>query len=170
MFGPGRRRALLAVSLAIVFVRPAPVSTRSDSGRGKNADSKAAPTLGVEPNLGQTEPAVRFSARGVGFMLSLTDRGAELALGRTGPEGRALVLGIRVARGDHSSPIPRDPLKGRANYFRGRDPAHWIVDVPRYARVTYPTVRPGVDLVFHGEEGRLEYDFVVAPGATVQDV
>lgn len=171
MFGRGRRRALLAVSLAIVFVRPAPVSSRSDSGRGKNdADSKSAPTLGFEPNLGQTDPAVRFNARGAGFMLSLTDRGAELALGRTAPEGRALVLGIRVARGDNSSPIPRDPLKGRANYFRGRDPAHWIVDVPRYARVTYPNVRPGVDLVFHGEEGRLEYDFVVAPGATVQDV
>jgi hypothetical protein len=35
--------------------------------------------------------------------------------------------------------------------------------------VTYPEVRPGVDLVFHGEEGRLEYDFVVAPGASTAD-
>jgi hypothetical protein len=83
--------------------------------------------LGLEPNRGQTDPAVRFNARGVGFMLSLTDRGAELALRGVTPEGRALVLGIRVARGANSRPVPRDPLKGKANYFRGRDPAQWIV-------------------------------------------
>src|SRR3712207_8598756 len=31
--------------------------------------------------------------------------------------------------------------------------------------VRYPRVWPGTDLVFHGERGKLEYDFVVAPGA-----
>jgi hypothetical protein len=37
--------------------------------------------------------------------------------------------------------------------------------VPTYGRVHYDEVYPGVDLVYYGNQQRLEYDFVVAPGA-----
>ncbi len=37
--------------------------------------------------------------------------------------------------------------------------------IPSYARVEYEDVYPGVNLVFHGNQGKLEYDFVVRPGA-----
>ena len=37
--------------------------------------------------------------------------------------------------------------------------------MPSYGRVTYDDVYPGVDLVFFGNQRRLEHDFVVAPGA-----
>jgi len=36
--------------------------------------------------------------------------------------------------------------------------------VPTYAQVKYENVYPGVDLIYYGNRGRLEYDFVVAPG------
>src|SRR5262249_843524 len=29
---------------------------------------------------------------------------------------------------------------------------------------------PGIDIVFHGNEGRLEYDFVVSPGASISNI
>jgi hypothetical protein len=124
--------------------------------------------LAFEANLGQTGAAVRFVARGAGFGVWLTDRGATLALRDAG--GAAdVVLGLEMAAAAHADAVPSDRLRGSASYFRGSDPARWVVGAPRYARVTYPSLHPGVDLVFHGEEGRLEYDFIVAPGATPED-
>jgi uncharacterized repeat protein (TIGR01451 family) len=59
-----------------------------------------------------------------------------------------------------------DPLPGKSNYLTGSDPATWHTDVPTYAKVRYSDVYPGIDLVYYGnQEGRLEHDFVVAPGA-----
>ena len=34
---------------------------------------------------------------------------------------------------------------------------------PHYAKVGYKGVYPGVDLVYYGNEGQLEYDYVLAP-------
>jgi hypothetical protein len=68
-----------------------------------------------------------------------------------------------------ANPNPRivgmDELPGKSNYFIGNDPKKWRTNVPNYARVKYANVYPGVDLVYYGNQGRLEYDFVVAPGA-----
>ena len=58
-----------------------------------------------------------------------------------------------------------DELPGKSNYFIGNDPAKWRTNIPTYAKVKYQGVYPGVDLVYYGNQGRLEYDFVVAPGA-----
>ena len=58
-----------------------------------------------------------------------------------------------------------DPVPGRTDYFIGHDPAKWRTNVPSFSRVRYTDVYPGVDLVFYGNQRRLEYDFIVAPGA-----
>ena len=57
------------------------------------------------------------------------------------------------------------PLPGKSNYFIGNNPAKWHRDIPQFARVRYQSVYPGVDLVYYGNQGQLEYDFEVAPGA-----
>ena len=54
--------------------------------------------------------------------------------------------------------------EGVSNYFIGPKES-WRTNVPRYTRVRYPGVYEGIDLVFHGAEQQLEYDFVVSPGA-----
>jgi photosystem II stability/assembly factor-like uncharacterized protein len=59
-----------------------------------------------------------------------------------------------------------DPLPVKSNYFIGNDPEKWRTEVPSYARVKYEEVYPGVDLIFYGNQGQLEYDFIVAPEAT----
>ena len=56
-------------------------------------------------------------------------------------------------------------LPGKSNYFIGNDPKKWRTDVPNYARVKYQDIYPGVDLVYYGNQGQLEYDFLVAPGS-----
>ncbi|MBI4637939.1 MAG: SBBP repeat-containing protein [Candidatus Rokubacteria bacterium] len=58
-----------------------------------------------------------------------------------------------------------DQLPGRVNYFLGNDPARWRTNIPTYARVRYRDVYPGIDLVYDGKRRRMEFDFVVAPGA-----
>jgi hypothetical protein len=63
-----------------------------------------------------------------------------------------------------------DELPGRSNYFIGNDSNKWRTNVPTYAKVAYKDVYPGVDLVYHGDQRQLEYDFVVAPGATPDDI
>ena len=35
---------------------------------------------------------------------------------------------------------------------------------PNIGRVKYDSVYPGIDQIFHGNEGNLQYDFVIAPG------
>src|SRR5262249_30987367 len=47
----------------------------------------------------------------------------------------------------------------------GNDPLKWRTNVTTYARVKYANVYSGVDLFYYGNQGQLEYDFVVQPGA-----
>ena len=58
-----------------------------------------------------------------------------------------------------------DELPGKSNYFLGNDPSQWRTNVPTYRRVAFDQVYPGIDVVYYGNQRRLEYDFVVAPGA-----
>ena len=61
-------------------------------------------------------------------------------------------------------------LEAKSHYFLGNDPARWQKDVPSFERVRYDSVYPGIDLVFYGKEGELEYDFVLGPGADLRKV
>ena len=58
-----------------------------------------------------------------------------------------------------------DELPGTTNYFLGNDPTRWRTRVPTFAKVHYTGVYPGIDLIYYGNQRRLEYDFVVAPHA-----
>src|SRR5207247_7161052 len=61
--------------------------------------------------------------------------------------------------------VPVDGLPGGRHDVAGNVPRRWHTAVPRYGRVRYEDVYPGVDLVYHGSAVRIEYDLVVAPGA-----
>jgi len=59
-----------------------------------------------------------------------------------------------------------NPLPGTANYFLGNDSAKWNTAIPTFGKVRFAAVYPGIDLVYYGNQRQLEYDFVVAPGAS----
>jgi hypothetical protein len=67
-------------------------------------------------------------------------------------------------------PIGAVPLPGVANYFIGSNPAAWHTNIPTYRQVRYTDVYSGVDLVYYGNQGQLEYDFVVAPGSSAAPI
>ncbi|MEZ5365105.1 MAG: hypothetical protein R2748_22960 [Bryobacterales bacterium] len=113
-----------------------------------------------ERNLGQSHADVRYQARGEGYALFLTEREAVFSLA----ESRALRMSLAGGRAP-SAIHARERQPQRTNYIIGTDASKWNVGVPHFASVEYKSVYPGVDWVFHSAEDRLEYDFVVAPGA-----
>ena len=133
--------------------------------------------LSFEANQGQTDSRVAFLARGAGFTLFLTPEEAVLSfversarqslreqLGFAGSGGAGVRM--RVVGADPAARIVGQQQRdGVANYFIGNDPGAWQTGVPTFASVRYAGVYPGIDLVYYGNEGRLEYDFIVAPGA-----
>ncbi len=143
--------------------------------------------LSFEQNSGQTDPRVRFLAHGGGYTLFLTDQEATLRLDslrqdRPNPLERTAVpdsskrtrsVAVRFALAQ-SNPHPKvhglEIQPGHSNYFVGNDPAKWHRNVPQFAQVKYDGVYPGVDLVYYGNQGRLESDYIVAPGADAQQI
>ena len=163
---------------------------RAASGRIQ-ANSRALP-LAFERNQGQSDSQVEYMARGDGYILFLTANDAVFSFhpssaqsktsgGRRTIERRTMnppnpgngksdfggVIRMQLA-GANSLPkiAASERLVGTINYFLGNDPSKWQTNVAHYARVSYQEVYPGVNLAFHGVQRQLEFDFVVAPGAS----
>ncbi|MDX6672495.1 MAG: hypothetical protein QOI91_2858, partial [Solirubrobacteraceae bacterium] len=115
--------------------------------------------LSFAPNVGQAPAVARFVARASGVGVALGSRGLTVGVARRG----TVSFGFPGAR--RSLPVGQRALPGRVNYLLGNDRSRWRTGVPTFARVRYPALWPGVDAVFYGNGGQLEYDFVVAPGA-----
>jgi Domain of unknown function DUF11/Beta-propeller repeat len=126
--------------------------------------------LVFESNQGQSDARVKFLARGAVYGLFLTTDSAVLTLQHStataehSVETSPLSMTL-VNRNPHVQVRGEDQLPGRSNYFIGNDPAKWHRDIPQFARVRYASLYPGIDLIFYGNRGRLEYDFEVAPGS-----
>jgi hypothetical protein len=157
----------LVLSLALVASL---VTVRSGASKGLAASgsiathatlqSMAALPLSFEVNRGQTDREVRFLARGGGVTLFLTDTEAVLA---TSPaKGRESVVRLQLAGASHVQPVGVQELPGKVNYLIGR---HRWTHIPTYARVVYRNIYPHIDLSYYGRKGRLEYDWVLHPGA-----
>ncbi len=183
-------RAIAAI-VAVVCLGPpaASMSTspmpRAGRDRGAEAATGSRPSLdelpmAFEPNVGQTDARVKFLARGRGYGVFATSDEIVLALAASRPEsprredGReektrashADVLRMRVDGVASGATIAGErPLAGTSNYIRGGDPGSHIAGIETYEAVRYSGVYEGIDLVLHGSQRDLEYDFVVAPGA-----
>jgi uncharacterized repeat protein (TIGR01451 family) len=121
-----------------------------------------------EPNQGQADPRVRFLARGAGYSLFLDATGAMLAMQTAhASAGRSeQFVGMKlVGANPAAATAGTDPLPGKSNYILGNNPRQWHTGIPQFSGARYQSVYPGIDLVFYGNQGRLEYDFRVAPGA-----
>jgi Beta-propeller repeat len=121
--------------------------------------------LRFEANQGQADAAVRFSARGAGYAVYLTDHEAVLALRSSGKRDADVVRMQLQGANTVVAPIGLDRLPGESNYFIGNDPSQWRTSVPASAKVRFSAVYDGIDLVYYGNQQRLEYDFAVAPHA-----
>jgi len=122
--------------------------------------------LSFEANQGQANSQVRFTSRTGAYTLFLTKSEAVLAFPAGGNRRNAATFRMQLAGANPNlNPSGADQLPGVVNYFVGSDPAKWRSNIPTYRKVQYPSVYPGIDLVYYGNQRQLEYDFVVAPQA-----
>lgn len=136
--------------------------------------------LSFEANLGQTDKQVNFLARGKGYSVFLTPTEVVLTLRQTQGEPAATqpsglsqksVVRLQLVGSNPTAQVKSlKQLPGKSNYLIGKDSSKWHTDVAHYAKVQYQAVYPGIDLVYYGNQGQLEYDFVVTPGATPQNI
>ncbi len=108
-----------------------------------------------EPNRGQTDSTVKYLARGPQGAVfytanSMVFQGVRIEFAGADPEG--------AWEGS-------DPVTDTISYYTGRDAAKWVRDLPRYRRLLRRHLYPGIDAAWYGSEGRLEYDFLLAPHA-----
>jgi hypothetical protein len=121
--------------------------------------------LSFEPNTGQSAAEVRYLARGNSYVLYLAS-GETVLAGKNQQPFRMKLLDARL-----SAPITAEGRQAStSNYFLGNDPGKWRTAVPNYDRVRYAGVYPGIDLVFYGQAGNLEYDWVLSPGADARNI
>src|SRR5712691_10357855 len=189
----GAKGMILLLALALASCAPAPVPATRTSPELPQATKPQVLVaygklpLSFEANQGQTDPQVKFLSRGSGYTLFLTSTEAVLTPTKADahakrrisgeativePEKRAgTVLRMKLLG---ANPTPRvtgvEELRGRSNYFIGNDPAKWRANVPTYAKVRYQDLYSGIDLVYYGNQGQLEFDFIVAPGAVPQRI
>jgi len=183
--------ALLVVAGIILGLEPHPASVMRDASiagpfpvssavsyqpasasPGKAHALIAGLPLIFEPNRGQadldpSDPNARFIARGSGYSLLLGSQGAVIHLSsrsKSTVRGEAIRMNLAGARAD-ATLTGAEILPGKSNYLLGNNPAKWRTGIPQFARVRYENVYPGINLVFYGHQGRLEYDFQVAPGS-----
>jgi Calx-beta domain-containing protein/beta-propeller repeat-containing protein len=157
---------------------------------GQLNDNIGSLPITFEPNQGQVDPQVKFISRGKDHNLYLTAAEAVMQFGRPkekekkkewealpltadyGPKATNKQLSTTdVLRmkliGANSDPkiTGLDRMPAVSNYLTGNDHTKWRTNVPGYARVKYENLYPGVDMLYYGDQQKLEYDFIVAPGA-----
>jgi beta-propeller repeat-containing protein/HYDIN/CFA65/VesB family protein/ASPM-SPD-2-Hydin domain-containing protein len=169
--------------------RPTPSTASNAPTQVSLAEAYRKLSLSFEPNRGQADHNVKFLTRGRGYALFLTATEAVLSYSEpslcapgsashgaqhslpsnrgSGASGRATVrVDIKLVGANPSPEISGlERLPGTTNYLIGSDPSHWHVKIPTYAQLRYKNIYPGIDLVYYGNQGQLESDFVVAPGA-----
>jgi len=105
-----------------------------------------------------------FIARGRNYNLQLSEGEAELWLGSS--QTSRVPVSVRISPRNKNQPeaVPEDPLPGKSHYYLGDDPAAWKTDIAHFGQVRYRDIYDGIDLVYYGREGRVEFDYVVSPG------
>jgi uncharacterized protein DUF11/beta-propeller repeat-containing protein len=159
-------------------------ATRFRSGLSdRDAGIKAASLLArlplmFEPNRGQAnldpgDSRARFIAHGPGYTLFLGSEAAIVSLrsssfhgDKTSKRGKLASFQMKLAGANPNATLTAtDLLPAKSNYLLGNDPSKWRHEIPQFAQVRYKDVYPGIDLVFYGNQGALEYDLQIAPGA-----
>ena len=191
--GAGRLAPRNGVTVRPIMAAALPSSAQapalSAEQRGRVHASLDALPLPFEANQGQTDPQVKYMARGNGYTVFLTGNDTVFALqsssalvprssakhgfgtAKTTPAQRktelAAAIHMHLVGGNPQPQIAAGSLlPGVINYYTGSDRSKWQTGVKQFAGVSYRDVYPGVNMAFHGEERQLEFDFIVAAGAS----
>jgi hypothetical protein len=147
------------------LTQPAPGLPSQSAGATANAEVRrandllGAVPLRFEANQGQLPAGVKFVTRLSENNVQLTANEAIVSVPggtlRMKPKGAKVNPAIRGL----------NLLPGKTGYLIGNDRRKWA-NAENFSAVRYEAVYPGIDMVYHGDGKKLEYDFIVAPGAS----
>jgi hypothetical protein len=155
------------VTIVISFAIPSAFGQDDDGGRFATASMPSLP-LYFEENRGQTDPSVRFVNRAGGTTTFFRENDVVMRLPSSSGDS---VVQMRFVGADEAVTVNGDNIMpGKSSYFRGNDPDLWVTGASHFAMLAYKDVYPGIDAVFHGNEGELRYDFHIAPGVDPRQI
>jgi beta-propeller repeat-containing protein len=153
-----------------VTARPMAAASSEETQRAASAFGRL--PLAFIPNAGQTDGRARLYTQGRDYGFYFTADSAVLTLQKQiDGKDEGLALELRFL-GANSMPAIEgiDKGTGTVSYFKGRDPSGWHTGLPTYEGVAYRDLWPGIDMVFRGRDGRLKYEFRLAPGADPRQI
>lgn len=141
MFRARWRFVVYALLSALLLSWPAEAHP-PEIGRTSGIQGVGNRSLIFEPNLGQTDPEVKFVSRGAGYTVFLTPGGTVLSF--TSPANPKAMLRMKLIGAKHDPLVTGvAELPGKVNYLIGNAPASWRTGIPTYAKVRYGSVYPG---------------------------
>lgn len=123
-------------------------------------------------NTGQVRSDIRFYTNRLGYGAGFTPQEARFVfILNSENEQAGLALSLQFLHANLAAKLEtRRQDREKVNFFIGNDPAKWQTGLPAYREVVYRELWSGVDLIFHGEGGKLKYDVVIQPGARLDDI
>jgi hypothetical protein len=163
----GSYRSIYQVLVSVItanfaVAQPGLAATHSDETPAAHAATVSLP-LHFEQNKGQTDESVRFINRSSSATTFFRVQDLVMRLPVDGGAG-STVLKMRFdGASDEVALNGGDALASTSSYFRGNDSEQWVKGAQHFASLSYRELYDGIDLIFHGHEGELRYDFIVAP-------
>jgi len=146
-------------------------------------------------NKGQWDKEVRFLTKTGGMKAWITDRGIVFDFYRMERGGNLFkrsereyrdgmliepekaryyghVVKMSFSSSSEANPVFRSHEQKATyyNYFLGNDPSRWASNVPLYSEVIAKELYPGIDVRYYYEAEGLRYDFIIQPGAQVEEI
>jgi Abnormal spindle-like microcephaly-assoc'd, ASPM-SPD-2-Hydin/Beta-propeller repeat len=151
--------SLLAILLLPQFMTAADTHT---ANRGPVATTASARLpMSFEP----AQTPGRFVARSGGYSVSIGASDSYIAINNA-VAGPRPTLHFAFENANPATLLEgTEPLATVINHYTGQDSRNWRLGVKPYAKVQAKSVYPGIDIVYYGDQRRLEFDFVVAAGA-----
>lgn len=115
-----------------------------------------------ETNQGQYHSSVKYLYRGTEYTIGILANGFILNP-LSVAHGKAVSVHFV---GANPNPLLQDTAStAKVNYFLSNDQSKWRRDIPLVSRVRVKDIYPGIDVVYYGHNGEIEFDFEIAPGA-----
>jgi hypothetical protein len=146
------------------------------------------------PNAGQVATPAHFYTRGAGYGFYFTPAAVNMvfierpakqtkldrhhrrfrpdeAQPETEQARQGMALSLRFIESNPSANIKaRKEEPGTVNFFIGNDSAKWRTNLHSYAEIVYPELWPDIDMVFRNTGGVLKYEFIIQPGANLNNI
>ncbi|MBN1212789.1 MAG: SBBP repeat-containing protein [candidate division Zixibacteria bacterium] len=186
-------RVLLITFFLVFLTIPSPSGQNEEAAITPGQEINYSGDLNFTENAGQWDSQVKYRTNIGGLLIWITSDGIYYHFKRQNKKNTSvenpksnhfslipftetvreenLIVGA-LLEGANPAPeiVPEELQDYKCNYFLGNDPNKWYRNVSNYKGVTYKDIYPGIDLNYYGHKKRLEYDFIVSPGADPDNI